>query len=109
MKYLTSAQAQLEWHIATGYLPVNKDTYTMQEYIDHTQANPLFKVASDQLLASNAKVTGLWIPNAYQVYYSFQAGIRSMLEEGRDVDETVSALADEIDGYLDEYHSINGD
>ena len=109
MKYLTSAQAQLEWHIATGYLPVNKDTYTMQEYIDHTQANPLFKVASDQLLASNPKVTGLWIPNAYQVYYSFQAGIRSMLEEGRDVDETVSALADEIDGYLDEYHSINGD
>lgn len=109
MKYLTSAQAQLEWHIATGYLPVNKDTYTMQEYIDHTLANPLFKVASDQLLASNAKVTGLWIPNAYQVYYSFQAGIRSMLEEGRDVDETVSALADEIDGYLDEYHSINGD
>lgn len=109
MKYLTSAQAQLEWHIATGYLPVNKDTYTMQEYIDHTQANPLFKVASDQLLSSNPKVTGLWIPNAYQVYYSFQAGIRSMLEEGRDVDETVSALADEIDGYLDEYHSINGD
>ena len=47
--------------------------------------------------------------SAYQVYYSFQAGIRSMLEEGRDVDETVSALADEIDGYLDEYHSINGD
>ena len=43
------------------------------------------------------------------MYYSFQAGIRSMLEEGRDVDETVSALADEIDGYLDEYHSINGD
>ena len=82
---------------------------TMQEYIDHTKANPLFKVASDQLLASNPKVTGLWIPNAYQVYYSFQAGIRSMLEEGRDVDETVSALADEIDGYLDEYHSINGD
>lgn len=109
MKFLTSAQAQLEWHIATGYLPVNKDTYTMQEYIDHTQANPLFKVASDQLLSSNPKVTGLWIPNAYQVYYSFQAGIRSMLEEGRDVDETVSALADEIDGYLDEYHSINGD
>ena len=109
MKFLTSASSQLEWHIATGYLPVNRDTYNMEEYIAHCQANPLFQVASDQLLASNPKVVGLWIPSAYQVYYSFQSNIRSMLENGGDIEETVARMADEIDGYLDEFHIQNGD
>lgn len=109
MKFLTSASSQLEWHIATGYLPVNRDTYNMEEYIAHCQANPLFQVASDQLLASNPNVVGLWIPSAYQVYYSFQSNIRSMLENGGDIEETVARMADEIDGYLDEFHIQNGD
>lgn len=109
IKYLTSAEAQLQWHIATGYLPVSKGTYEMDEYIKHCQENPLFQVASDQLLASNPAVTGLWIPNAYQVYYSFQSNIRAMLENDLDIDETVSRMADEINGYLDEFHLQNSD
>lgn len=108
-KYLTSAEAQLQWHIATGYLPVNKATYEMEEYQAHCEANPLFAVASSQLLDSNPMVTGLWIPNAYQVYYSFQSNIRAMLEEGGDVDATVERMAHEIDGYLDDFHRQNGD
>ena len=108
-KYLTSAEAQLQWHIATGYLPVNKATYEMDEYQAHCEANPLFAMASSQLLASNPMVTGLWIPNAYQVYYSFQSNIRAMLEEGGDVDATVERMAHEIDGYLDDFHRQNGD
>ena len=107
MKFLTSAQAQLYWHIETGYLPVNRYTYEMNEYNAHCEENPLFRVASDQLLASNPEVVGLWIPNAYQVYYSFQSNIRSMLEENLSIDETVSRMADEIDGYLDDFNEQN--
>ena len=107
MKFLTSAQAQLYWHIETGYLPVNRYTYEMDEYNAHCEENPLFRVASDQLLASNPEVVGLWIPNAYQVYYSFQSNIRSMLEENLSIDETVSRMADEIDGYLDDFNEQN--
>lgn len=107
MKFLTSAQAQLYWHIETGYLPVNRYTYEMDEYNAHCEENPLFRVASDQLLASNPEVVGLWIPNAYQVYYSFQSNIRSMLEENLSIDETVSRMADEIDGYLDDFNQQN--
>lgn len=108
MKYLTSAEAQLYWHIETGYLPVNRYTYGMKEYNAHCDENPLFRVASDQLLASNPDVTGLWIPNAYQVYYSFQSNIRSMLEDNLSIEETVDRMADEIDGYLDDFNEQNG-
>lgn len=107
MKYLTSAESQLYWHEETGYLPVNKDTYGLAEYAEHTAANPLFKVPSDQLLSSNPKVVGLWIPSAYQVYYSFQSGIRKMLEENLPVSDTVSQMAKEINGYLEEFRIQN--
>lgn len=107
MKYLTSAEAQLEWHIITGYLPVNEATYELDEYKAHTEANPIFAVASRQLLESNPKVVGLWIPSAYQVYYSFQSNIRRMLEENLPVVDTVNKMADEIDGYLDDFREQN--
>ncbi len=107
IKYLTSAEAQLEWHIATGYLPVNEGTYELEEYKIHSEQNPLFKVASDQILESNPKVVGLWIPSAYQVYYSFQSNIRRMLEEDLPIEETVNKMANEIDGYLDDFRKQN--
>ena len=109
MKYLTSEESQLQWHVATGYLPVNKATYENADYIAHCQENPLFAVASEQLLASNPAVTGLWIPNAYQVYYSFQSSIRSLLEGNGDVGQTVASLASEINGYLDDYNERQSD
>ena len=109
MKYLTSAEVQLKWHEETGYLPVNKDTYTLEGYKQHTEENPIFAVASDQLLASNPKLVSLWIPAAYQVYYSFQSGIKKMLEEGVSIDDTVSSMANEINGYLNEFNKQNID
>lgn len=107
MKYLTSAESQLYWHEMTGYLPVNKDTYSLDGYKEHTEANPIFRVASDQLLASNPRLVSLWIPSAYQVYYSFQSGIKKMLEEGVSIEDTVSAMAREINGYLDDFNAQN--
>lgn len=107
MKFLTSAESQLYWHIETGYLPVNKDTYTLSEYEKHCNDNPLFKVASDQLLASNPKVVGLWIPNGYEVYYAFQSNIKDMLEKGISIDETVDKMTNEIDRGLDAFNRQN--
>ena len=107
MKFLTSADSQLYWHIETGYLPVNKDTYTLSEYEKHCSQNPLFKVASEQLLASNPKVVGLWIPNGYEVYYAFQSNIKDMLEKGISIEETVDKMTNEIDRGLDAFNRQN--
>ncbi len=107
IKFLTSAESQLYWHLETGYLPVNKDTYGLDEYKAHCGENPLFKVASDQLLASNPKVVGLWIPNGYEVYYAFQSNIKAMLEQGVSVADTVEKMRSEIDRGLDDFNRQN--
>ena len=104
LKFATGAEEQLKWHIATGYFPVNVDTYELPELKAHLQENPLFGVASRQLMDSNPKLQGLWVPSAYQIYYAFQSGILKMLEEKQTPQEASRAIADEINGYLQEYH-----
>lgn len=104
LKFATSAEEQLKWHIATGYFPVNVHTYDLAAYNTHLTNNPLFGVASRQLLDSNPKLQGIWVPSAYQIYYAFQSGILKMLEERQSPEAASKAIADEINGYLTEYH-----
>ena len=104
LKFATSAEEQLKWHIATGYFPVNVDTYELPEFKSHLQEHPLFGVASRQLMDSNPKLQGIWVPSAYQIYYAFQSGILKMLEEKQTPQAASKAIAKEINGYLQEYH-----
>ena len=107
VKFATSKEQQLAWHIATGYFPVNRDTYAMKEFNTHLEENPLYGVAIRQLQASNPKLQGLWIPSAYQVYYAFQTGILKMLVEDKSPKETTMALEKEINGYLEDFLRMN--
>ena len=104
LKFATSAEEQLKWHIATGYFPINVHTYDLAAFKTHLTNNPLFGVASRQLLDSNPKLQGIWVPNAYQIYYAFQSGILKMLEERQSPEAASKAIANEINGYLTEYH-----
>jgi len=107
VKFATSKEQQLAWHIATGYFPVNEGTYTMDAFQAHLQKNPLFGVAIRQLEQSNPKLQGVWIPSAYQVYYAFQTGILKMLVEDKSPEETSKSLEKEINTYLEDYVRMN--
>lgn len=103
VKFATSKEQQLAWHIATGYFPVNEETYAMEEFQSHLEANPLYGVAIRQLKESDSNLQGVWIPSAYQVYYAFQTGILKMLMEDKSPEETSKSLEKEINTYLEDY------
>ncbi|MFA7559680.1 MAG: ABC transporter substrate-binding protein [Sphaerochaeta sp.] len=109
LKFATSPNQQLKWHIATGYFPVNIATYDLPEFNAHLLDNPLYGVASRQLMSSNPKLQGIWVPSAYQIYYAFQSGILKMLEENLSPEATSKAIATEINGYLTEYHLMQAE
>lgn len=106
VKFATSAEQQLAWHIATGYFPVHRDAYTMSEFEAHLKANPHYGIAIKQLLESNPKLQGIWVPSAYQIYYAFQSGILKMLTENKSPAETSKALEAEINNYLSEFQRM---
>ncbi|AEV29098.1 ABC-type sugar transport system, periplasmic component [Sphaerochaeta pleomorpha str. Grapes] len=107
VKFATSGEQQLAWHIATGYFPVNAKTYSEEAFLTYNKENPLFGVAIKQLQDSNPLVQGVWVPSAYQIYYAFQSGILKMLTEDKGERETTEAIAKEINGYLSDYARAN--
>lgn len=107
IEFAVSPEQQLQWHIQTGYFPVNTGTYGLEAFKEHTAKNPLFQVAINQLHDSDPRVQGLWIPSGYQVYYAFQNGIREMLETDKSVQQTVKDLATEINKYISDYNRMN--
>ncbi len=107
LKFLTSAESQLLWHQRTGYFPVNMDTYELDEFKQHTDANPLFGVAIDQLHDSDPRIQSVWWPNSYQAYYDIQNAVIEMLEGGVSTDQTVQSLSERLNRYMQEYNRMN--
>lgn len=108
LEYFISPEAQMYWAKETGYIPVNAEVENSAEWQAFIKENPLFGVAFDQAVGSSPMMLGLWIPSAYQVYYSFQSTIAEMLEGKRTIDDAVSYMADLINRYLTEYARQNG-
>lgn len=107
LKYLMSPEVQLYWHQQTGYFPVANRTYELEEFTQHIEKNPLFKVAIDQLHDSNPEVQSVWWPNGYQVYYEIQNSIIEMLEKNKPTSEVVTYLSETINRFMDEYNRMN--
>ena len=107
LEYLTSEEVQLKWAEMTGYMPVNTGLKDDPEYLAFLEANPQFRVAMEQTEASNPKVTGVWLPSAYQIYYSFQTEIRNVTENGKSIDDAVSDMAATVQKALDDYAAQN--
>ena len=108
IEFMISPESQAYWAESTGYMPVNRKTIESEEWKDFIKDNPLFSVALEQALSSSDKVIGLWIPSAYQVYYSFQSTIASVLTGEISIDEAVKNMADMINANLKEYARQNG-
>ena len=107
LEYLTSEEVQLKWAEMTGYMPVNTGLLDDPEYLAFLEANPQFSVAMEQTEASNPKVIGVWLPSAYQIYYSFQTEIRNVTENGKSIDDAVSDMAATVQKALDDYAAQN--
>ena len=108
MEFMISSSSQAYWAENTGYMPVNANTIESDAWQAFTAENPLYSVALEQALSSNESVIGLWIPSAYQVYYSFQSTIASVLTGEMSIDDAVSFMADMINTNLKEYARQNG-
>lgn len=101
LEYLSGEEVQLKWAEGTGYIPINTKLYESDAYKAFLDKNPNFKVAMDAILNSNEKLTNLWIPSAYQVYYSFQKNVVDVITSKLDIDEGVKEMADYVQSALD--------
>ncbi len=106
LEYLISTDVQAQWSEHTGYVPVNMDAYETEAYKAFLEKNPLYQVAIDSLLDSNAGLANVWVPSAYSIYYSFQSTIVDVLN-GKDIDAAVDQMVATVNAAIASYASQN--
>ena len=107
MDYILSKECQQKWAEETGFLPASNSVYESNEFKAFLDEHPLYRTAVDQTLLSNPEVTGIWMPSGYQIYHTYQSEIQKVTEEGKDIDQAVSDMADFIQLQLDDYSRQN--
>ena len=106
IKFMISAESQSKWAKATGYFPVTKDAYELEEMTDNLKNYPEFQSAIDQLREENndsGAVLGVF-PEARA---SIEENIEKVLNNESTTDEAVKNIANTINSALDKYNKAN--
>ena len=107
-QYLASPEVRQKFDSATGYLPVNAKTYDEEAMATYLEENLNYKVAVDQMNASN--------PNVQEPFdiinWEMDEVIRNNMEEfgngNQDKDTTYNNIVDQCDEKLAAYVRANG-
>lgn len=107
VKYLASAEVQAKFAAGTGYVPANTKSIEVEDYAKLLEDVPHFKVPVDQLKDTPEDMRSVTVGPAIDFYYAIQNNISDMLENDMSPEEVVEAMAEELNGLLEQYNKSN--
>jgi sn-glycerol 3-phosphate transport system substrate-binding protein len=110
LKYLDDTEQQAIWAAGTGYVPIRKSAAASKTMTDFWAANPLFKVAYDQLLAgaNNSAGAGAVMGPAPAVNDVVRDAENSMFLQGVDPKTALKDAATKSDAAIKDYNTRIG-
>lgn len=106
IKFMTSAQQQAKWHIATGYFPVTKLAYNEAVVKKHHEQYPQFKVAADQLHSTpiNRATQGALLGVFTQSRQEIEGAIEKVLNNQASTEEALNKAAETVNAAIVRYN-----
>jgi len=110
IKYVTSAQEQAEWSMATGYLPIRRSALELDFYKDYlTNTNPELIVAIESLQNSKPNCAGGIMGVFPQARVIVENTIETMINDpSYTPEQAVQAIVDGINSEIEMYNRTNG-
>jgi sn-glycerol 3-phosphate transport system substrate-binding protein len=110
LKYLDGTEQQAIWAAGTGYVPIRKSAAASKAMTDFWAANPLFKVAYDQLLAgaNNSAGAGAVMGPAAAVNAVVTDAENTMFLQGADPKTALKDAATKSDAAIKDYNTRIG-
>ena len=110
LKFLDGTEQQATWAAGTGYVPIRKSVGGEQDMTDFWAANPLFKVAYDQLLAGadTPAGAGAVMGPAPAVNDIVRDAENSMFLQGTDPKTALKDAAAKADAAIKDYNTRIG-
>ncbi len=107
VKYMTGEEVQADFAVNTGYIPANKAAADSAAYKSLLSSMPQFAVGPEQLSKTPSDMRSVTVGPSTDFYYAIMNDCSDMLANGQTVDETVSKLAEDLQGLLDAYKRAN--
>lgn len=106
IKFLVSAESQAEWAAKTGYFPVTKAAYDLEEMQEHLENNPEFRTAINQLRESDNR-PGALLGIFPEARAAVEENLEKLLNNEITAEEAVQNSADKINKSLSKYNRYN--
>ena len=107
LKFMTSAEIQARFAVATGYTPVNTGSASNRVYTDHIAQFPQARVGPDQLAQTSPDMMGVVVGPSRNFYFEIENQGASMLTDGRSPEDTVASMARALNLLLDDFAEAN--
>jgi sn-glycerol 3-phosphate transport system substrate-binding protein len=107
IEFLVSAESQAYWNAQTGYFPVTTEAANEQVYKDNMEEYPQFQTAIDQLHDSAPEYAGALLSVFPEARSIVETEIENMLNNGTSPEDTVAAMAEQINSSITDYNDIN--
>ncbi len=107
VKYMTGEAVQADFAVNTGYIPANKAAFENSAYKALLASTPQFDVGPEQLEKTPSDMRSVTVGPSTDFYYAIMNNCSDMLANGQSVDETVTKMAEELQGLLDAYKRAN--
>lgn len=108
VQYCVSPESQYTFSTASGYIPVNVECENMEEMKKYYEEKPQYKVALDQMKASNPLSQESFDPTYNEINGIITESMLEFCQGSKDVEETVNSIVEQCNASLDEYHAANG-
>jgi len=107
VKYLSSAEVQAQFSMATGYFPVNQSSYELGSYQDFVAQYPQMEVGIRQVEMTSEDLMGAIVGPSVDFYYEIQNQISGMLDDGISPEDTVESISVALNNLLEQYNRAN--
>ncbi len=107
IEFLLSPESQAQWHVDTGYFPVNMDAHDEQVFKDNLAEFPQFQTAIDQLHEATPEDQGAISGVNQEARQIYEAELEMHLGGNNDAKTSVNNMADQVDAALEAYNAAN--
>lgn len=108
VQYCVSPESQYTFSTASGYIPVNVECENMEEMKKYYEEKPQYKVALDQMKASNPLAQESFDPTYNEINGIITEAMLEFCQGNKNIEETVDSIVEQCNASLDEYHAANG-
>lgn len=107
IKFMVEPEQQVYWNEQTGYFPVTKKAYDLQEMKDHLAKTPQFQTAINQLHDSPVESRGALLGVFPEARQTNETNIEAVLQGKLTPEEAVEASEKSINSAIEKYNKAN--